>query len=590
MAYSYIVGEAPSDDVPSVKHDIRRAKIFLQKHSTGSGDSLYDHLIELLAKILAEQPQNAIDIFEEYSRKLKEERLKIKTNYLRDLFIPPVQYDDAKELIKLFQEVKRIDEGEQEMIGNEEGDMKKKHFNMLDILFYFEQTGVGLPRHEIILLNLSIRKLASTMPLKNIRFWGKILGKSKNYYILEAELQADELARRLEQKEHEIQSRKGNEENEVETAAKFAKEEAIKIEKNDLERTVETLESPREDMLEGKPLQLIFPPLPVTSWRSLPEIPIERIGSGLNKKVYFVCNAPGLDEWIELPTVTPQQIVIARQIVRYCTGNLETPIYSFPPFPGTEKNYLRAQIARISATTHVSPIGFFTFGGEDEDELIKEERKEKEELSENINYDPLPIKDLVDSSMSNWCHFSPYILKQGRTVWWNLEEEDNVNKVFEEEEEEIVEEDDVKMMEKEIGPPLLTPLSEDAIVDSVLPWTAKQSSYIQPDIAVALVRSNIWPGAFAFAAEKRFATMYIGWGHKYNAYNYSPSNVPPVQDQYKMGSEIMEIRDPTVQEEEAYQLTHLPPTVLKEILDEEDEGKKEEEEEIDDDDEEEDDE
>lgn len=63
----------------------------------------YHHLVELLAKILAEQPQNAVDIFEEYSKKLKEERFKTKTDYLRDLYIPPVQYDDAKKLIKLFQ-------------------------------------------------------------------------------------------------------------------------------------------------------------------------------------------------------------------------------------------------------------------------------------------------------------------------------------------------------------------------------------------------------------------------------------------------------------------------------------------------------
>lgn len=52
----------------------------------------------------------------------------------------------------------------------------------------------------------------------------------------------------------------------------------------------------------------------------------------------------------------------------------------------------------------------------------------EEELSENINYDPLPIKDLVDPSMSNWCHCSPYILTQGRTVWWeeSLEKEENI--------------------------------------------------------------------------------------------------------------------------------------------------------------------
>lgn len=37
--------------------------------------------------------------------------------------------------------------------------------------------------------------------------------------------------------------------------------------------------------------------------------------------------------------------------------------------------------------------------------------------------------------------------------------------------------------------------------------------------------------------------------------------MPPVQDQYKIGPEIMEIRDPTVEEEEAYRLTHWPPTL-----------------------------
>lgn len=60
----------------------------------------------------------------------------------------------------------------------------------------------------------------------------------------------------------------------------------------------------------------------------------------------------------------------------------------------------------------------------------------------------------------------------------------------------------MKTMEKEIGPPLLIPLSEDAIIDSVIPWTVRQSTCIQPDISVAIVKSNIWPGAFAFAVEK----------------------------------------------------------------------------------------
>lgn len=59
---------------------------------------------------------------------------------------------------------------------------------------------------------------------------------------------------------------------------------------------------------------------------------------------------------------------------------------------------------------------------------------------------------------------------------------------------------------------------------------------------------------------RRFANVYIGWGHKYNAYNYNPPDMPPVQDQYKIGPEIMEIRDPTVDEEGLYQVARLSPT------------------------------
>ena len=38
-----MIEEALPDDIPSVKYDIQRAKLYLQKHSTESGDSLYAH-------------------------------------------------------------------------------------------------------------------------------------------------------------------------------------------------------------------------------------------------------------------------------------------------------------------------------------------------------------------------------------------------------------------------------------------------------------------------------------------------------------------------------------------------------------------
>lgn len=65
-------------------------------------------------------------------------------------------------------------------------------------------------------------------------------------------------------------------------------------------------------------------------------------------QVYYVCNFPG-DHWVQLPDVTPKQISVSRKIVKALTGNLDQEIIVYPEFPGTERNYLRAQIARISA-------------------------------------------------------------------------------------------------------------------------------------------------------------------------------------------------------------------------------------------------
>ena len=78
------------------------------------------------------------------------------------------------------------------------------------------------------------------------------------------------------------------------------------------------------------------------------------------------------ETWVRLPLVTPAQVAIARDVKKMLTGNLKAPVTTFPPFPGSEMNYLRAQIARISATTHISPQSYFQ-SPEEEDEEDPEE-------------------------------------------------------------------------------------------------------------------------------------------------------------------------------------------------------------------------
>lgn len=92
------------------------------------------------------------------------------------------------------------------------------------------------------------------------------------------------------------------------------------------------------------------PELPVLA------VPIEEKGVGCNQFCYFATNDPA-GEWTELPIVTPDQLVASASIRKYFTGDLNAPVRAYPPFPGTEKEYLRAQIARSArparSTTHV---------------------------------------------------------------------------------------------------------------------------------------------------------------------------------------------------------------------------------------------
>lgn len=136
-------------------------------------------------------------------------------------------------------------------------------------------------------------------------------------------------------------------------------------------------------------------------------MPKEENHTGANKYTYFVCQEPGLP-WVKLPSVTPAQITIARQIRKFFTGCLSTPIISYPPFPGSEANYLRAQIARISAATQVSPLGYFQFGEEEGDD---DDDGARASFEENPDFEGIPVTEMAES-LSTWVHHVQHILIQ----------------------------------------------------------------------------------------------------------------------------------------------------------------------------------
>lgn len=238
--------------------------------------------------------------------------------------------------------------------------------NVMESAFYFEQAGVGLGTDETYRIFLALKQLTDTHPIQKCRFWGKILGLEMNYIVAEVEF------------------REGEDEEEVE-------EEDVPEEWDNGDNEADEDELPR------------------SFYKAPQSIPKEESRTGANKYVYFVCNEPGRP-WVKLPAVTPAQIVIARKIKKFFTGRLDTPIVSYPPFPGNESNYLRAQIARISAGTQVSPLGFYHFG-EEEGEEEEETEGRRDSFEENPDFEGIQVMDLVDS-LSNWVHHVQHILPQ----------------------------------------------------------------------------------------------------------------------------------------------------------------------------------
>lgn len=182
--------------------------------------------------------------------------------------------------------------------------------------------------------------------------------------------------------------------------------------------------------------------------------------------------------------------------------------------------------------------------------------------------------------LESWTHHRSNILQQGRVNWFNPKDlEDNDNEGEGEEEENEDEDGEKKVKEKpETGPNLFGLCSnDDCHAKCIRPWTTKMCHDFNRTNDMVIIRSNIWPGAFSFAMQRVHDNLYVGWGKKFVTRNYSPPAIPPCEQEYPNGPEIMEILDPTIADEEAWRLAHEKPDPIVEEGEGEDEGEEEDE-------------
>ena len=243
------------------------------------------------------------------------------------------------------------------------------------------------------------------------------------------------------------------------------------------------------------------------------EIPhnFEPRGKGTNEYVYWVTDNI-LSDWIQLPEVNPEHIKAARLFKHIMTGDLNSEVSSNPPFPGKERHYLRAQIARIAHANTLFPKGLLEPHEEQEGVLVYAEEFAMPSLAE-LN------------SNEAWGHHYPNILNAGRITHLAPDvPEDQV-----EEELAKLEEED-KVLERLMGVNEDNPIKplETAwlfkIVGDDQPYNPAGEEEGTLTYAANVIKSLRWPGAYTVAYNGQYTNIYIGFGLKFGNVAYNPTS------------------------------------------------------------------
>ncbi|KAG2381462.1 hypothetical protein C9374_006451 [Naegleria lovaniensis] len=177
--------------------------------------TIEDFFSEVIVKLLEEKPKNPYGMIEQFCNLIK-----------HGSFVPPKERSAYERLTKLYKPWMGIDDdnilekdtqrahgGEQEEGTEEE---EADDLKMSDLLYegkLFRDAGIGLGELELFQVLVSMKSLVSSnKKINSIRFFGKILGIEKNYYILEteqtkeeAENETGEEAKKIEGIPHEVE-------------------------------------------------------------------------------------------------------------------------------------------------------------------------------------------------------------------------------------------------------------------------------------------------------------------------------------------------------------------------------------------------
>lgn len=451
--------------VPSIE-DCREYLSNPYEQPDGRTKSVLDHLSMLLLKVLEERPQNALGLFEQISGEVKGMR---KGGVIEVSTKPCANAAWAKAMEELCGPPKEPAEGEEAEVVRDIDGEALRITNLVQEAAMFDAAGVGagFTKLQAVALFTGMRKLANKEPVKSVRLFGKVLGQKRDYLVCECEYNDD-------------------------------------------------FEEPAEEPAEGEDAEA-----------APTGVPMEPVKTGINKFVYYVAGwneaamCHDLTTWTKLPHVKSETLMCSRKIKKMFTGLLDSAVESYPPFPGTEADYLRCQISRIAAGASVCLEGVFVLDAEAEAEGGPAYKLNEVDEEGNGGFKPKSAAELVNAE--NWVHHPLYasvLSGMGRCV------EPEAEPV----EDEAAEAARLAAIEKGEAP--IKPLAGDCPLSGGLAgWSTRKCTPMLRDHSVSVIKSNRWPGAMCVAQGGKYANIYVGHGHKYAPGGFQPFAPPAIADE-----------------------------------------------------------